>query len=280
MKKIIFTLISITCFVTIWSFRSKTDISQEQEKEAIIAAINEETNAYYDRDYERMAAVHVQNEYNTRINVGKWGFGHEAGWESYDQLKEFMKNLPDPGLAKEVKSNFRIKVYPESAWAIYDNEYYDTEGNLDGKGLHVQFLEKHDGEWKTIFLSIYDTDSFDKAQHNLEVSLKYHELNPENINEILADNFIGQNEHQRFTWTKENHMNYWSNNRGIAKDTILYQLANANWVASMVERKMRWNGQDIQAQGMNFKRFENGKIAELWEFGDSKQWETSTEVSK
>jgi hypothetical protein len=31
---------------------------------------------------------------------------------------------------------------------------------------------------------------------------------------------------------------------------------------------------------MNFKRFENGKIAEMWEFGDSKQWETSTDVSK
>ena len=257
MKKFIITLTAVIGIAAIWSFRSTTDI--DQEKKLIIAAINEETNAYYDRDFDRMAAVHVQNEYNTRISVGKWGFGHGTGWSNYSPLEESMKNLPDPGLAKELKKNFRIKVYSESAWAIYDNEYYNNKGELTGQGIHVQFLEKHDGKWKTIFLSLYDTDSFEKAQHNLEISKKYHELNPENINEILADNFIGQNEHKRRTWTKEKHINYWSNNRGLAEDTILFQLSNANWVASIVERKMRWNGQDIQAQGMNFKLTLNRK---------------------
>ena len=77
----------------------------------------------------------------------------------------------------------------------------------------------------------------------------------------------------RFTWTKENHQNYWTENKGAAQDSIYRQLAQGNWVATMFMRKMNWKGKDVEFESMHFKRFENGKIAEIFEFGDSKQAE-------
>jgi predicted ester cyclase len=40
---------------------------------------------------------------------------------------------------------------------------------------------------------------------------------------------------------------------------------------------MDWNGKRVSVEAMHFKRFENGKIAEIWEYGDSAQIETEEE---
>ena len=111
------------------------------------------------------------------------------------------------------------------------------------------------------------------VDRNIATSETYHKLNPDDIDNILTDDFIGRNEKSRFTWTKKNHQNYWTNNKGIAKDSIYGQLAQGNWVATLFMRKMEWQGKEIEAESMHFKRFENGKIAEIFEFGDTKQWE-------
>ena len=95
----------------------------------------------------------------------------------------------------------------------------------------------------------------------------------DDIEGILTDDFIGRNEKSRFTWTKENHQNFWTENKGAAQDSIYRQMAQGNWVATMFMRKMNWKGRDIEAESMHFKRFEDGKIAEMFEFGDSKQRE-------
>ena len=117
------------------------------------------------------------------------------------------------------------------------------------------------------------SSSYEIAENNLATSETYHKLNPDDIDDILTDDFIGRNEKSRFTWTKENHVNFWTNNMGAAQDSIYGQLAEGNWVATMFIRKMNWKGKDIEAEAMHFKRYDNGKIAEIWEFGDSKQRE-------
>ena len=99
------------------------------------------------------------------------------------------------------------------------------------------------------------------------------DINPDDIENILTDDFIGRNEKSRFTWTKENHQNFWTENKGMAQDSIYRQLAQGPWVATMFMRKMNWEGRDIEAEFMHFKRFEGEKIAEIFEFGDSKQRE-------
>jgi len=39
-------------------------------------------------------------------------------------------------------------------------------------------------------------------------------------------------------------------------------------VATRFFREMDWQGKRIKFEAMQFKRFEDGKIAEIWEYGD------------
>jgi ketosteroid isomerase-like protein len=111
-----------------------------------------------------------------------------------------------------------------------------------------------------------------ELQKNKEIAVKYHNLNPDDIETILSTNFIGRNEKSRFTWNKENHREYLSN--GIYKvDSIFYQIAEGDWVATRFLRNMEYNGDTVKVEIMHFKRFENGKIAEIWEYCDTKQVE-------
>jgi hypothetical protein len=112
-----------------------------------------------------------------------------------------------------------------------------------------------------------------EIQKNKEIAVKYHNLNPDDIEAILSDKFIGRNEKSRFTWNRENHREYLTN--GIYKeDSIFYQIAEGNWVATRFFRKVEWKGDTLKYEMMHFKRFENGKIAEIWEYGDTRQVET------
>lgn len=113
-------------------------------------------------------------------------------------------------------------------------------------------------------------------QKNKETAAKYHKLNPSDIDVILTENFIGRNEKSRFTWNRENHRNYLSNGK-FKTDSIFSQIAEGNWVATRFVRTMELNGDTVKIEAMHFKRFENGKIAEIWEYADTKQVETEGE---
>lgn len=115
-----------------------------------------------------------------------------------------------------------------------------------------------------------------EMQKNKEIAVKYHNLNPNDIDAILSINFIGRNEKSRFTWNVEDHRKYLTN--GTYKvDSIFHQVAEGNWVATRFFRKGVWKGDTVKYEMMHFKRFENGKIAEIWEYGDSNQLETEEE---
>ncbi len=111
-----------------------------------------------------------------------------------------------------------------------------------------------------------------EMQKNKEIATKYHELNPDNVDIILTDNFIGRHAKNRFTWNKEDHRKYLSNGDS-KKDTILNQIAEGNWVATRFIRTEISNGDTLSAEVMHFKRFEDGKIAEIWEYFDPRQVE-------
>ncbi|HUW92212.1 MAG TPA: nuclear transport factor 2 family protein [Bacteroidales bacterium] len=115
-----------------------------------------------------------------------------------------------------------------------------------------------------------------KLQKNKEIATRYHDLNPNDIDTILAADFIGRNEKSRFTWNVEDHRKYLTNG-DYKVDAILQQVAEGNWVATRFVRTGIREGDTLQYEMMHFKRFENGKIAEIWEYGDSRQVETVIE---
>ena len=275
MKTHIIILIILISAIFFTGTSCENNIDIEKEKAAIIAVIEEETDAFYDRDYARLAAAHVQDETNIRMDVGRYGYAVSEGWDS-NLLKEFFKDNPEPVTNSEKKSNFKIKVYDGTAWAVYDNHVYNADGELQNKSIHVQFLEKTDGRWQIDFMSIVNTTSFDQAEENGRIATLYHELNPDNVDEILTDEFIGHWENDRFIWKKEDHRGFLSSNAAIdsnisVKDSIYNQVVAGNWAATRFVRSGSYQGRNMNVQMMQFKRFRNGKIAEIYEYFDSRQ---------
>ena len=164
MKKYVLALFALILLAGT-SCQEKIDI--EKEKAAIIAVIEEETNAYLARDLDRLAATYVQDETNIDLRADKSGYGIGVGWEEIgSDFKENFEGLSEPDGSKEVKTNYKIKVYPESAWAVFDNEAYNSEGELTNKSIHVEFLEKINGEWKIVYFSMVNTSSYDDEGEN------------------------------------------------------------------------------------------------------------------
>ena len=268
MKKQALTLFILILFAGA-SCLEKIDI--EKEKEAIKAVIENETNSNFARNYDQQMKSFLQDESLAGMSVNKGSYRYEEGWENISSIyKKNHENSPEPSTDKFEFKNYKIKVDKESAWAVYDELRYDSEGELLISSLQARFLEKVKGEWKISFMTIVNTSSYDNVEKNKQTSAKYHKLDPEDINDILTDDFIGRNEKSRHTWNKENHINYHTNNPDII-DTIYNQIADGNWVTTRFQRKMNYEGKDVEFEAMHFKRFENGKIAEIWEYGDSKQ---------
>ena len=153
MKKYLILVLLVFFAGTSCHHQEKIDI--EKEKEAILALITEETNAYHDKDFERFAECYVQNETNIRILGGEGEkISYTVGWEEVgSDFKEWFESNPDPTPNNEVKKNFKIKVYNDCAWIVFEEEDFNDDGESNGKGVGTNFLEKVDGKWKIAYLS-------------------------------------------------------------------------------------------------------------------------------
>ena len=132
-------------------------IDYEKERAAILAVIAGESQAFWDKDYERWASYWVHAPYVR--TMGWWEAGGVTvvrGWkERGPRTKEHMVNNPDPNPQNVVRENINLRIYPESAWVTFDQYGKDTgEPEMDMPGLsrETRFLEKHDGQWKIVYV--------------------------------------------------------------------------------------------------------------------------------
>ena len=102
------------------------------------------------------------------------------------------------------------------------------------------------------------------------VARRYHDLNPEDVESILTADFVGRHQGNTFPWYRDGHKSFLGNHPEM-KDTIHEQIAERDWVATRFTRTMTWQGRPVEVENMHFKRFEDGKIAEIWEYFDFKQ---------
>ena len=167
MKKYL-SLIIIPVLFILTSCSEEVDI--EQEKKAIISVIEKETNAYINKNYAEFASTHVQDESNTRLTAERNGFDLKTGWvETAKVMHEMFEESPEPWTSRSIKTNHRIKVYENSAWAIHDESWIDPEGNEFMKNVGVRFLEKVNGEWKIVYVSLVNTTSYKEIDEHLHV---------------------------------------------------------------------------------------------------------------
>lgn len=158
-------------------------IDVEKEKEAIIAVVNAESNAYMVRDLETISSYMIQDSLNIAIHSGKWGYSYTTGWEKLTEnyKKDFANDSAwarYQNLRLE-RENFNIKVYPESAWAVFNTVYMWEEDSATSEWevIETRILEKVDGEWKITYVanvgkSSYEAEEKEKAAEGEEAEIE------------------------------------------------------------------------------------------------------------
>ncbi len=135
----------------------KVDVAAEEA--AIKAAVQSETKAAYDSDYEGLAAAWVHEPY---VAHAKWVINEvKVGWDSLgaafksgiENNIELKNKEPDKYIIREsTQSNFDIHLDGNAAFVIHDEHvegiWAGEEFSNDGKV--VKHLVKKDGEWKLV----------------------------------------------------------------------------------------------------------------------------------
>jgi hypothetical protein len=147
--------------ITAFCFACQEEIDIAKEKEAIITVIEEESDAFFARDYDRFSACYVQNESTIRLDAGKEEYWFVVGWNEIDSIfRTFFEKNSEPRENFQVKTNYKINVYDRSAFAVFDNEIHNSTGDLLRTNVHCEFLEKVNGTWKIVYLSEIHTSTY------------------------------------------------------------------------------------------------------------------------
>jgi ketosteroid isomerase-like protein len=261
------------------AFTTQCATNFEQAKELVIAVNEEERDAYFARDLDRLEAIWITDESAHRMFSGNQRLLEFNGWEEiFSNYSEDINNDEMWEAAEDLRadfSNYEVLVSGDLATIHHDIHWTGTYGEeeVDSHAKRVVSLLRDQGRWKileTIHIAVPDSD----FSENLNTASSYHELKEEDIDAILTADFTGRNEKSRFTWNRDDHHNYLGND-SYKRDSIFQQIADGNWVATRFFREMDWQGQRVHVEMMHFKRFEEGKIAEIWEYGDTRQIETN-----
>ena len=156
MKKLILA-VAVLLFTGVAFGQEKTEI--DKEKEAIMKVIKEEVDAFDAKDFDRLANTFVQDETLSRLSANKSNYHYFVGWEDIGpRYKDYFEQSSEPRTTKRTRTNVRVKVYTESAWATF-NEKNELNG---GEELKLVILEKVESEWKIVCLTIINTSSYEE----------------------------------------------------------------------------------------------------------------------
>lgn len=160
-----YTILSLLILAALAFSGCEQPIDYEKERAAIIAVMEKETQTYIDRDFEGMFSTHVKDSLNMRLTAGADNYVFALGWDDVsrhmtgDQTEDELG--PDRHITVE-RSNFRMKIYPQSAFVVCDqkwiSEYEDDVTEINS--IQVRFLEKLEGEWKISFVSFIGTSGY------------------------------------------------------------------------------------------------------------------------
>jgi hypothetical protein len=129
------------------------------DEAAIMAVIQGESAAFWDKDYERWAGYWAHGPY-VRI-MGWWADGGitvTEGWETISaNMRKLMQDHPEPnptaGLVR--RENVNMRIVGDMAMVTFDQYGLDTgDARMDMPGLsrESRMLERQDGAWKFIYV--------------------------------------------------------------------------------------------------------------------------------
>lgn len=153
-----YTILTVFILAAIVFTSCEQPIDYEKERAAIIAVMEKETQTYIDRDFEGMFSTHVQDSLNMRLTAGADNYLFAQGWEDVSRHMTGDQTEDDLGPDLHItvkKTNYRMKIYPQSAFVVCDQNWttkYDDD-EIEANTIQVRFLEKLQGEWKISFVS-------------------------------------------------------------------------------------------------------------------------------
>ena len=162
MKKILIPFV-VLIFLTGTSFSERS--TADKEKDAIMQAIKEQTKASSNRDLNLLTSYWIQDESAVRLNSGNNNYNMLSGWKEIgDRYTVGIKNNPEPFKGKKEYSDIKIKVYKQSAWAVFKESTYNSDGTLNNEQIGTRFLEKEGGKWKIVYMAFLNISSYEGEQ--------------------------------------------------------------------------------------------------------------------
>jgi hypothetical protein len=131
------------------------------DKAAIMKVIQEETAAFWHKDYKAFArywvhAGYVQHHHRTPAG----GIAVLKGWGSISKtIRQYIEENPKPNPAanRAKRRKVSLRIGKDMAWISYEQHEIDSgEPGMDKPELsrETKILEKHDGKWKLVYVGI------------------------------------------------------------------------------------------------------------------------------
>ncbi|WP_257668791.1 hypothetical protein [Parapedobacter tibetensis] len=138
----------------------KAEEALQSEKDAILAVIEKETEAFFARDYESWKSNYVQEDYAFQAWSNKDGtFDSSVGWEGIDNsVGQYIHDNPEPVSSHPIveRKNIKFKFYGDNvAYLTWDQFNSDRENKLFFHSKEVRLLEKVSNEWKIVCVSAF-----------------------------------------------------------------------------------------------------------------------------
>jgi hypothetical protein len=147
----------------------KENAALEREKAAILEVIERQAAAFWAKDFQRWADTWVHADHVRRLGwSAAGGVVSVEGWEAIGaRMRKNMADNPTPNLtpAKLVRDRLNFRIYRDVAWVTFEQRGVDTgEPRFDMPGLshETRIFEKHDGQWKVVYLGYLLTEKPDK----------------------------------------------------------------------------------------------------------------------
>ncbi|SEM07782.1 hypothetical protein SAMN04487910_4074 [Aquimarina amphilecti] len=125
---------------------SEQTVNIEEEKKAILEALNSETKAAFERDYEgwKEKWLHDPNITKTYINFADSTFSESVGWDKISLfVKTFIEEHPEPEPIPKLLKEIDLRLYGKGAWVTYE-----LKDSIRGLKRETRLMEKINGSWK------------------------------------------------------------------------------------------------------------------------------------
>jgi DNA-binding CsgD family transcriptional regulator len=128
------------------------------EAEAVMRAIDDESRAFFNKDFEALSRRWVHAPYVRRLAWwSRGGVVDRWGWDIIgDRTKLMMQYHPEPNASAQEfrRENLVVRVSGDLAFATFDQYAPDTgdpDFDMPGVSRESRVLERHEGQWRIIY---------------------------------------------------------------------------------------------------------------------------------